>query len=365
MSSEAAFINTLKLHRSPSDTAIIQSQWETTKIKINIILAPSESNSTKTQISSSSSMGFTGEIPIDSLQKAAKHLEVPFRDFVSDTKRAISTHNGLPDFQYECDGTKLTIWRVVEGAPRRNYGTAILKPNNALCFDLLRNTLTVIAEVKENEQRAGCELKILQETHSKLKSEFEAYAEKRLRIEADYLKKFAVMLNEKKRRIRELKEANSNVGVGTKRAVKRSSSNEFLDINDNKETPKPEPDQVEQMWGQPSPSSSGVKTKLRKRNQVGVTVQNGASAVVTTNMPKNFVPDPPIHTPTKVKMGMPTQNSPPPVPKLTLDPVTTPAAVIDPFDDLIERANNMIAQMASPQPSVYECETENILNGMN
>lgn len=361
MSTETTFINTLKLHKSSCDIAIIQSEWEATRIKINLVLAINGS-------SSSAPMGFTGEIRIELLEEIAMRFDIPFETFINDTKLALITQNGLPDFQYECDTKKFTVWRTVAGGGlRRCYGTTILEANDSLCFELLRNSLNMIATLRASEQNIGCELKKYKEAHSQLKTVFDAQNEEKKRRD----KTFAELLNKKKQRISKLEDPNFNMEMVQKRTMKRSSTNEFLDINDNKEIFKPEPDTVRMVLDISRPSTSFAgQLPRKKKNQTAVT---GFASI-------------------KIKTDKLTQDTSPQsiqLPQLTLDPAppsTSPTPQL-PLDSAPSRTKTHIQRFPSPTtqllteddsfeqfmariqadlatPSVYDRDTEELPNRM-
>lgn len=258
MTSETYCTNKLCLNKSPADNIIVQTAWGTSNVRFKLLLPQnSESGST--------TLGFTGKISVKDLKNTAADIEKSYEEFLKETKGALCTDNGLSDFLYECDRKTFSWRKTNESGFKLLYGRISLVPSNNLCFDMLLNTLDTVTDMKAKLTAASSDLRKLEEVHSQFAITFDKFIVEKQANEEQYLTKFAVLLNEKKRKIRELEKM-----IGNDKAV---------DINDNVEQSKR---LAVRNIGKPSTSKSqsdpNFKLPKRKRTVLGQTAQSSKSA---------------------------------------------------------------------------------------
>lgn len=258
MTEEIRSMNSLKLLRSRCATAIIETEWTSSEMKLNLLL-PSDSAKV---------LGFSGALSLSKLQEIANDLEQPWPEFFDETKLALCTENGAPNFEYEHNEVKSTFtWRRVD---ENRYKIDIkLTPNDELCFVLLRNSMQVISSLNVSKQSIENELDTWKERYRVLQAAFEEQTEEKRKIENDYLSKFLALMNELKIKNRKLKGKPIPVYADSSPATHSNDNGEVTMMNHTK----------------PVTSSFGNTTiGLRKRNALPTSTITSDRLVKTTKL---------------------------------------------------------------------------------
>lgn len=287
---QESYMNSLKLE---CGSAIIQTQWTESVIRISLLLPKPNAIP----------LGFSGELLMSQMEDMAKCLDRSWVDFLDETKRALRTENGLADFQYECNETKLTFtWRKIGDSHRK---VIKLTPRDGLCYELLRNSMLVVSVLNEHKQNMEIELVSLQKRYDTIKKAYEECIKEKRTIEDGYLTKFLLLLNTKKAKIREL-----SGSISQKRPKIDSPSFSFNTIEEEVgESRPPNP-------SKPSASatlSDLLSNSLRKRSRNG----NGNANMATET--RTYQPATSTVASSVTPKAMPTVES------SVLSPTSTPA----------------------------------------
>lgn len=192
--------------KKPTDKCvIIKTFWNSSSADIKILLIDKDTHSSATM------QEFAGVITIESLQTIACQLEVPFDGFLLETKKALGQENGLDNYSYEIQDDQFQWCKVKSPELKLVYGKINLKIENDLCIDLLIKSLEITAELDRKFEKMCADLKQTQEKQEKLKEFYEKHIEEQQINEKNNLSKFIVLLNEKKAKINQYKNAMRNL----------------------------------------------------------------------------------------------------------------------------------------------------------
>lgn len=194
MDSTEEYLN--KLPSIDSDTSyIIQTTWNSEFIDIKLFVC-----------SPQNAQGYEGSLQFAVLEKSANAIEIPFSIFLNETKQALCTDNGAPNFNYQfTDGSGVFTWRKIkESGVKIIYGSIELTKRSNLCHILLMNSIQMnIRQKKEIKSLTEME-KTIENDYNTLKQSFEEVLEIKNKIESELLTKFLALLNSKKDKIQEL-----------------------------------------------------------------------------------------------------------------------------------------------------------------
>lgn len=197
MNDQITFLNKLPLASSNREEIIIQTTWNQCDIEITILLCVSQSSN-----------GFTGSISKDTLESKAKSLEIPYNEFLQETKNALTTPNGLSDFLYQWTvGISEFSWRKTKSNGLKIiYGNVELSEKANVKDEILVRSIDMSNSYKMDKESTLQDLEKLQLEHKELYEHYEQCVELKNNIEKTLLSKFILLLNSKKEKIAELQE---------------------------------------------------------------------------------------------------------------------------------------------------------------
>lgn len=175
---------------------VIQSTWLPSEISIVLLCQVSE-------------IGYTGHLAHSQLELTAKRLEIPFDNFLADTKAAITQSSSGPyraDFVYELKDCTFTWRKVVSDQLKIIYGSVSLVASPRIQFDLLNTLLDQQQSQQDEAIQMACETKRLLEANTKLQEVLENCLAEKRNLEEVLFRKFLTLINGKKNRIRELED---------------------------------------------------------------------------------------------------------------------------------------------------------------
>lgn len=156
-------------------------------------------------------IGYAAHVAHSQLEETAKRLEIPFDDFLNETKYALtlSSSDGSssrPDFVYELKDATFTWRKRISDQLKIIYGSVTLVVTPGIQFELL-NTLLSQQQAQQDEivQMSG-EAKRLLDVNTRLQGIFDKCLAEKKSVEDTLLRKFLALINEKKKRIEELEE---------------------------------------------------------------------------------------------------------------------------------------------------------------
>lgn len=191
------YINPLPLFNNQHDleansVLIVQTIWDSESVQISLF--PTKSKST----------GFTGTIKLSQLSNTADLLEINFVEFMEETRKPLTTENGLENFTYCLDDNVSSFkWCKNTGGFNITYGSIALEARE-LQEELLLNALRLnkIKDEKIEQQKQKKELMVTD--YNQMKMTLEKCIEEKNILENHLITKFAALLNSKKEKIAEL-----------------------------------------------------------------------------------------------------------------------------------------------------------------
>ena len=178
--------------------------------------------------------GYIGEMRRVTLKEIAKNLEIPYSEFLDETKRALCTSDGLPNFNYSFDGQTFS-WLKVRSQKlglKSLYGKCKVQPTENMMSDMLSSSIVVIAEFNAQQKTIENQLSELRQAQIDLQLAFDKYIDDKQRIEERNLTKFILLLNSKKEKIARYENVLAKLGrdelITTSTAVpsKRKTNND-------------------------------------------------------------------------------------------------------------------------------------------
>ncbi|KAL7734048.1 hypothetical protein ACLKA6_011733 [Drosophila palustris] len=142
----------------------------------------------------------------DEIRSAAEELEQPYKEFFAECKKALTTHMGLPGFDYELDEqqAQFKLWKCT-GFETLYVEVSLRKVSNvhqlldaAIECGQRQSTVPTVATESSSQTVAGAS------QPNELAAEYEQYIKDSKLQEKKLLKKFLLLLNSKKQRIEEL-----------------------------------------------------------------------------------------------------------------------------------------------------------------
>lgn len=223
------FINRIILNESPAESVIIQTEWHSSQI--DFIVLPLSNGTSSTDCLPDA---LTGKITFNELSKPADHLEIPINDFINETKQALTTEIGLHGFSYTCI---LNTFKWKKGPI--TYGEVKLTPRNKFCRELVRTSIDIIVDIRNENQILKTDLVAMNERYTEIKDVLNRHIEEKLQNKKKYLTKFIAILNEKKKKIRELEDQLSDSKKVSILSRKRASPifNGAFGISDDESEP--------------------------------------------------------------------------------------------------------------------------------
>lgn len=170
---------------------ILESKWKSDSVQINII---------------NQTVEFTGSISYELFKNISQCLEIEYEFFFDETKKSISTNNGLPEFKYLIKENEF-IWQKCCGENRKvTFGKMKLSetPSEGIQFKVLSNTVDIVSNLKFQLIEKNKEIKKLMEQEKKSKKQLEMAITSKEENEKELFKKFISLLNSKKNKIKEL-----------------------------------------------------------------------------------------------------------------------------------------------------------------
>lgn len=154
---------------------------------------------------------FEGTIDIESWKNIAENLEQDPEVFLKENK-AILTGNCKTTYKFSVQGTveNLTIrWSKILGTPALSIKCGQIqlkaKPNSS-AFDLLTKSTILVQELKKQVVEQSDKSSVSESECRRLIGESKKILESRVAAEEQLLDKFHALLNEKKRKIRDLEQ---------------------------------------------------------------------------------------------------------------------------------------------------------------
>ncbi|XP_018393756.1 PREDICTED: uncharacterized protein LOC108772650 isoform X5 [Cyphomyrmex costatus] len=196
----------------------LYTEWEDTSFKI-MVLRPS-------------TLPLSGEMHIENAHYFLNHLDESFETYLENTKQAFSGKDTDIQFflQDESYGTTFT-WKQQNVLTRGEIIMHSLS-NILILSDTLKQSLELYQEYQERALTLKNENEHLKKTNTQLIVDTEEMTNKKSTMEKDLYKKFLLLLNTKKKKIRELQEAlNNTKRITTKSAYDETTDDESDDSN--------------------------------------------------------------------------------------------------------------------------------------
>ncbi|EGI70276.1 PREDICTED: DNA repair protein XRCC4-like isoform X1 [Acromyrmex echinatior] len=189
----------------------LYTEWEDTSFKI-IVLRPC-------------TLPLSGEMHIESANYFLNHLDESFETYLEKTKQAFSGKDIDIQFflQDESDGMTFT-WKQQNILTRGEIAMHSLS-NILILSDTLKQSLELYQQYQERALTLEKENEYLKKSNTELVVDLEEIINKKNTMEKDLNMKFLLLLNTKKKKIRELQEALNN----TKKTTTKSAYNETTD----------------------------------------------------------------------------------------------------------------------------------------
>lgn len=191
------FINILPLESNKN--LIIQTNWSNTEITIKLCDSTNDDSFT----------GHSGTVSLATFERSANELEIPFAEFMTENKRALTSDGGLPTFLYQFNADDWTFnWRKVkDSGVKIVYGSVNMTVCTEMRQQILLESIRKIREQSLCIDRQTEEFELFKVEHEKFRQAFDLLVESKNNLETDLLTKFTALLNRKKDKIRELEAA--------------------------------------------------------------------------------------------------------------------------------------------------------------
>lgn len=238
-------INTLPHHDS---SIVIQTIWEEDSIKISLYLSYEKN-------------GYRGTLLKSNITTAANVLELNVDEFMAETKKALCSPNGLPEFIYILDESKtFKFCKSTEAGFRITYGKVQLEDCPDVVEEILMNSIRINQLKDQQIEQSHLFIRRTEDTFNEMKMALDKCVEEKNNLENELLTKFAALLNTKKEKIAELE-----------RAIKNGS--EFVDVDfESDGSGDSDPDYCSQIYARTREKSPAPTTSIQAANNDAVIV---------------------------------------------------------------------------------------------
>lgn len=198
MTSTEFFIIKINLSKPSNEVAVVKSTWTDDSVHFQIIQL--EKYGAKYGVRHE----YSGAASNESLEKIAKALEKSFEIFLAESKEAFSSEHASDNFLFELIDDEFKWFK--KSPVKLSYGAAKLDSEYGICGHLLVDALNQNNRLKSAHDLKCKELDDRNRLYTDMKEANEKYVIKQKTIERENLTKFAVLLNEKKTKIKRLEE---------------------------------------------------------------------------------------------------------------------------------------------------------------
>lgn len=229
---------------------VLKTTWSADPIQLEIILLNSDCHLL------SSADEYTGVLTMNQIESVANALDASVDEMLNETKAALGTDGGSPQFSYELESGRFQ-WHK-NGILKMVYGTVELNPAYDIALELLLTSLQIKSEYKSSCDRLSGELTAAQRHHEQIKEVYDRSVADQVEKEEQTLTKYLALLNEKKKKIGQLENLLGQVQGDDDEPMDAFDNANSRDCNEGKEQAK-------------KPSASEVDTTgstrvLKKRN---------------------------------------------------------------------------------------------------
>lgn len=234
MASFERFISKVPLDSPSNKTAVIRTVWHESQIDFTILLLDQQA-SLRDQLTVTDE--YTGTLPMEQLRKNAGDLEIPYDEFLADTKKIFSSPNGHPDYNYDCEDGIFRWSKNTTSALKLLYGLIILDQVANQSPSILFDLLAINTDLSRKYDDCSSQMQRLQVELSECETLLDQTIGQKETSERMLIAKFTVLLNEKKSKISQLEHF-----VGNLKSYERSSGtgsntkDNSIDRNANKRT---------------------------------------------------------------------------------------------------------------------------------
>lgn len=198
-------INSLPHHNNvhtlvPNSTIVIQTIWNDESIIISLYLA----NDKK---------GYRGVLLKSTLLTTANALELNVDEFMAESKKALCTQNGLPNFTYILDQSKFKFCKATDSGFRIAFAEVLLDDRSDSVEDMLMTSMRINQMKDEKIQQLNADIRRMDDTFVEMQMALEKCVEEKSSLESQLLTKFTALLNTKKEKIVELERAIKNRSI--------------------------------------------------------------------------------------------------------------------------------------------------------
>lgn len=178
-----------------NSSIVIQTVWSDQSVDITLY-------------STHNKRGFGGTLLKKSLESTANALELNVDNFLTESKEALCTPNGLADFTYilSNDGTKFKFCKLSEGF-RITYGEVNVNQRVDAVDEMLLNSIKLSETKDRNADALRADIRRMDESFNEMKLALAKCVEEKATMEMSLLTKFSALLNAKKDKIVELEAA--------------------------------------------------------------------------------------------------------------------------------------------------------------
>lgn len=131
-------------------------------------------------------------------------LELDFIDFFNETKCAICTQNGQPNFRYSIENDEFIYRKTDEDDNKIKYGVVKLKSTSHLKDQLVCSSLDIISQLRDAIELEATLSTDIRQKHDLFVKQYEKVVNEKNVNETTLISKFLELLNAKKDKISEL-----------------------------------------------------------------------------------------------------------------------------------------------------------------
>lgn len=189
-------INHLPLYNSvhnliANNAIVIKTVWTETTVVFRLFLKNDQK-------------GFGGTLLTSSLTSTANSLEINSDEFVAETKDALCSENGLPEFTYVIEATNIFRWSKSTQGFRIKYGEIVLEDRPEAVEEMLMDSIRINRSKDQQIQTLKSDVRRMDDRFNEMQLLLEKCVDEKNNIETELLAKFTALLNTKKKKITEL-----------------------------------------------------------------------------------------------------------------------------------------------------------------
>lgn len=229
------YVSKFALNSPSNKTAVIRTIWNESQIDFTIVLLNQQvATSTSLEHSCSILEEYFGELPLSELKKNASALEIPYDEFLAETKNIFCNPNENPDFTCECDHGIFRWSKKTTSDVKLVYASINLNKKPNLSVDILLDLLSINADVNKKYDECSAKMQNLKVQLNECETLLNQTIDEKLTTERNLLTKFTDLLNEKKKKISQLEHLIGNLKTHERTNGGLYTKDNSIDQNTNK-----------------------------------------------------------------------------------------------------------------------------------